>query len=124
MSIPYTQWLKVSLPTRIKLAEIFGFPKVRSTSVVSDVGGDIVADDGYNVHDMERQINVPAMQAYLNSSETDLMILFKNTIDKAEGREYVAIPPANVMLEIPPEEPIEETPKKIVKKTTKTKKKK
>lgn len=100
--IPYTKWTNVPLSTRIKIAEQFNIPKVRSTHVFNDV----VQDDGYNVKDMENALTVPAMQAYLNSTETDLMILFQQTVDKIEGN-FIEEPAQAISAWVVPEEVLE-----------------
>lgn len=80
--LPYTLWSKLPLSTRVKISTQFGVSKVRSTHVSDNK----VVDDGYNIHEIENALNIPAMQAYLDSDETDFFKLFEMTVDKIEGR--------------------------------------
>jgi len=82
MAIPYHQWMSLPLSTRMKIAAAMNIPKLRSTHVANDQ----VLDDGYNVKDVEEAIKVIPMQNYLNSTETDITILFKTLIDTVESR--------------------------------------
>lgn len=116
--IPYTRWTGIPLSTRIKIAEQFNIPKVRSTHVSNDY----VQDDGYNVKDMETALSVPNMQAYLNSTETDLMILFQQMVDKVEGKVVEGYAPTALIEETPPlkvGKKIKKETKKVVKKKSK-----
>lgn len=80
--ILYSQWTSQGIGTRSKIAEIFNIPKVRSTHVSNNK----VVDDGYNIEDVERAINVPDLQIYLNSTESDLSKLLTMLVDFVEGR--------------------------------------
>lgn len=91
-TIPYTSWLSLPLPTRAKIAHLFGIAKIRSTHVSNDV----VIDDGYNIKQVEEAITVPALQSHLDSEETDVHVLFRMLVDKVEGREPVSAPMAMI----------------------------
>lgn len=80
--LQYSKWMSLSLPTRIKIANHFGIPKLRSTHVSNDV----VIDDGYNVKDIENALTIEALQNHLNSVEDDFNILLVLFIDVLEGR--------------------------------------
>ncbi len=97
----------LSLPTRAVLAKEFGITKVGPTHVVNNT----IESDGYKIEDVERALNMDAIQAYLQSEETDMNILWDNMVAQAEGREL-----PNYMTEssdvtptvLPPKESIEE----------------
>lgn len=74
--------MALPLSTRAKIAENMGIQKVRPTHVSDNK----VVDDGYNLQDVENAIKVASMQAYLNSTETDVTKLFQMLIDDAEGK--------------------------------------
>ena len=81
MGFTYSNWLSLSLVTRTKIAQRYGIPKVRSTHVSNNV----VVDDGYNIKDVERIINVVFLQKELNSTEADLGILFSQLVNKLDS---------------------------------------
>jgi hypothetical protein len=89
--------MQVPIATRHKLAEVFGFKKVRSTHVSND----IVVDDGFNIKDIEDALTVEKMQDYTFSTETDMGILFGLTVDKAEGKLPPVIEPTPEATPIP-----------------------
>lgn len=70
------------METRRKLAQAFGIAKTGSTHISDNR----VISDGYDIGAIERAITVPALQAYLNTTETDHDILWTILIDKTEGR--------------------------------------
>lgn len=70
------------MATRSKIAEAFGFIKVRPTHVVNNE----IADDGFNVKDIEAAITVEKLQHFLQSLESDLDKLFDLLVDTLEGR--------------------------------------
>ncbi len=78
----YSSWRNISLSTRIKIAGVFGIPKVGPTHVRDNY----VESDGYKIEDVERALNVDALQKYLETDETDMATLMVWLVDKAEGR--------------------------------------
>lgn len=78
----YHVWMQVPISTRHKIAEAFGFKKVRSTHVSNNE----IVDDGFVIKDIEEALTVEKMQSYTGSTETDMNILFGLTVDKAEGK--------------------------------------
>ncbi len=72
----------LSLPTRAVLAKEFGITKIGPTHVVDSR----IESDGYKIEDVERALNVDAIQSYLTSEETDMNILWEAMVAKAEGR--------------------------------------
>ncbi len=78
----YSAWLKLSLPTRQKLATQFSIGKTRATHVSDNQ----IVDDGYEVKNIESQITEKSLQEYLGTSETDAHKLWAMTLDKIEGR--------------------------------------
>jgi len=98
----YSRWCALTLPTRNKLAEIFGIEKKGATEVASNV----VKHDGYLVEDIEQAMTVEAMQKYLSAGNTDISELWNMTIDKIEGREVEGLTslPEKTMAVLPEEE--------------------
>lgn len=78
----YSNWLQLPIGTRIKIASIFGIPKVRSTHV----SGTEILDDGYVIKDIESKITLATLQSHLNSTETDVHILWKDLLDEIGGK--------------------------------------
>lgn len=107
----YSAWCALDLPTRHKLAQQFNIPKKHPTHVVDNR----IQSDGYDVVDIERALNVDAIQTFLDTKETDMAILWTWLVS---GK------PADVDESL--KEAIKDLkPKKIVKKNeTKTTKKK
>jgi len=97
--ILYGNWLRLTLVTRQKIANNFGIGKTRPTHVVNMGSGvSEVADDGYEVKNIESQLNVKALQDYTGSTETDLNVLWGQMVDKIEGRNtFIPVP-----VELPP----------------------
>lgn len=117
MILPYTKWLALGLGTRVKLAQVFGIAKLRSTHVSDNH----VMDDGYNIKDVENAMSVPSLQTYLNSAETDIIVLFQMAIDKVEGKttpiiDEAIVTSAEVELEEEEEPVVVKAKKKPVKK--------
>lgn len=83
--LPYSNWLKLSISTRHKLAHIFKIPKTGATEVVSNE----VVRDGYSIHDIEAAITKDALQYYLGSTQDNFMYLWEDTINKLEGNPAV-----------------------------------
>lgn len=98
--ILFSQWRNLPLSTRIKIAEQFGFKKVRSTHVANNE----IVDDGFNIKDIEASLEVYHLQNYLDTAETDMGILWGWMVDKIEGRE-VNIPMKDIL--VVPEEVLE-----------------
>lgn len=119
MAIPYSSWISLPLSTRVKIAEAFGFLKLRSTHVADNQ----VVDDGYILQDVENALKVASLQNYLKSTETDVTKLFQTLVDKMEGRETppIVIPEEVVYSEYEAYEAVEQ-PVKKVKKVVKKKK--
>lgn len=86
----YSRWREVQLSTRHKIAEIFGFKKVRSTHVVNNE----ISDDGFNVKDIEEALALDKLQNFLNNPSTDINYLFNLTVDTLEGKmpEVIIVP--------------------------------
>ncbi len=81
----YSQWLKLSLPTRAAIATPFGIIKRGSTEVFDNR----VIRDGYVIEEVEAALNIDAIQKYLGAEDTDMAVLWDKLVSKAEGREYV-----------------------------------
>lgn len=80
----YAQWRGLSLVTRAVLAKEFGFSKVGPTHVVDNR----IESDGYKLDDVERSLNIDAIQKYTGVESTDMQVLWNAMIDKAEGRDF------------------------------------
>lgn len=74
--------MRLPLSTRQTLAAHFGFSKIGPTHVQDNK----VVSDGYNIEDVERSLNVDALQQYVGSEETDMAKLWEMMTYKAEGR--------------------------------------
>ncbi len=77
-----SNWRLLSLPTRAVLAKEFGFSKTGPTHVVDNR----IESDGYKIEDVERALNVDAIQAYVESDSTDMNLLWDYMVAKAEQR--------------------------------------
>ena len=89
----YSHWMRIPLSTRNKIAVQFGIAKVGSTHVSNNV----VISDGYKIEDVERVLNIDAIQSYVGVDHTDTATLFTLLVAKIEG----------VIVESPKEEVIE-----------------
>lgn len=78
----YSSWMRLPLTTRALLATQFGFSKTGSTHVQDNV----VVADGYRIGDIEAALNLAAIQKYVGSTDTDMMVLWQMMVDKIEGR--------------------------------------
>lgn len=96
----YSHWLALDLSTRIKIASIFGIQKSGSTHVVDNQ----VKVDGFKVEDVEAALNVDALQKYLGSEETDMLVLWDKLKLKIYGLEEPAPTVAPAMSILPPKE--------------------
>ncbi len=99
---------------RAQIATAFGIAKVGPTHVVNNQ----IESDGYKIDDVERALNVDAIQTYVGSDSTDMTFLWEALLAKAEGRELPTLAPHVVVEE---ETPIivEAKPKGIYKKKVK-----
>lgn len=77
----YSAWRNISLPTRIKIADLFGIKKHGPTHVRDNM----VESDGYLINEVEAALNVDKLQAYLGTDERDDATLIKMLVDKIEG---------------------------------------
>lgn len=103
----YSKWLSLDLPTRMKVAEIFGIVKRGSTHVVNDR----IQSDGYNVEEVEAALTPDVLRKYMMSNEKDPEVLWDAFIARISGTEDQGdIPLAPVvekkatMSVLPPEE--------------------
>ncbi len=65
---------------------MFGIPKKGATEVANNE----VVKDGYLIHDVESALNIDALQKYLNTDETDFLVLWDWLVSAAEGRARTA----------------------------------
>lgn len=84
----FSVWRSVPLPTRIKIATAFGIAKVGPTHVRDNY----VESDGYKIEDVERALNVDALQKYTGLESTDMAVLFNAVVAIAEGVQVVQVP--------------------------------
>lgn len=79
------EWLKLPLPTRMKLVEIFNIPQSEGSKVEQLAGTTVMISDGYTVKDLE-VITVEKMQQYLDfpSELDDFAKLFDTVVAKIE----------------------------------------
>lgn len=78
----YSHWLRLPVNTRHQLAVMFGIKKTGATEVANNE----VVKDGYAIKDIEEALNIDALQKYLNTDETDFLVLWDWLISGAEGR--------------------------------------
>lgn len=69
----YHKWLELPLQTRVRIANEFGIIKRTSTHVFDNV----VQSDGYDIKEVEQALNLNALQQKLDTTETDLNILWE-----------------------------------------------
>lgn len=79
----YSHWVNASLATRQKIAKQFGIIKRGPTEVVNDA----IKSDGYLLKEVEEALNIDAIQKFLETEETEYVLLWNMLIDKVEGRE-------------------------------------
>ncbi len=79
----YSKWLSLPLSTRIKIAEQFKIIKKGSTEVFNDT----IKSDGYLIKDIEEILNIPTLQDYLNTEESDINLLWEWMLVKIEGKQ-------------------------------------
>lgn len=104
MPFLYSKWGSLDLATRIKFAQIFNIAKKGPTHVVNNH----IETDGYDFADVEMAMNIDAIQSYLETSETDMAVLWDMLL---KGKQEKA---PEVQVEIP-----KKPSKKVVKKTVK-----
>lgn len=78
----YSHWLKLPINTRHTIAIAFGIKKSGATEVANNE----VVKDGYGIHDIESALNIDALQKYLNTDETDFLVLWDWLIAATESR--------------------------------------
>lgn len=107
MTISYSRWQQLPLHTRVLLSKQFGFTKIGPTHVSDNR----IQSDGYKFEDVEKSMNIAAMQGYLSTDESDVHQLFDLCVDKVEGREPAELAPRVVISEdAPVTTPTIETP--------------
>jgi len=97
----YSHWLKLPINTRHTIATAFGIKKTGATEVANNE----VVKDGYSIQAIEEALNIDALQKYLNTDETDFLVLWDWLIAAIEGRARTASPTITIANE---EEPIKE----------------
>lgn len=78
----YSHWRSIPLNTRIQIAEKFGIVKIGPTHVRDNY----VESDGYRIEDVEKALNIDAIQEFLGVEQTDMVTLFELLVSKIEGR--------------------------------------
>lgn len=93
----YGNWLRLSLPTRQKIAQEFNITKKGPTHVVDNV----VKDDGYPISEVEAALSVDNIQKFLNTDEGDINVLWERLVyridkgfDVMDSNEVIKIPVA------------------------------
>ncbi len=91
----YSVWRATPLPTRIKIANAFGIAKVGPTHVRDNY----IESDGYKIEDVERALNIDAIQKYIGLETTDMQVLWDAMVAKAEGKtvEPILVVPVEVV---------------------------
>lgn len=98
----YSKWCALSLPTRIKIAEIFGIPKKGSTEVFNNT----IKSDGYEIKDIESKLTMSALQILLATDMDDLSVLFDIMVQKVETGEVLAFSGGSIDGPIVPQIPL------------------
>jgi len=117
----YTEWRKLPMHTRQKIASHFGIIRTGSVEVFNNQ----INSDGYPFVEIEAKITPEALQSFLGTKETDFSKLWTAFVDLMEDRlPQVEIEPAEpIKIEIQESiEKVEEKPKRNVKTKTKAKK--
>lgn len=78
----YSNWLRLPIDTRHKIADIFKIKKSGGTEVVSNE----IVKDGYSVHDIDAAVTKEALQQYLGSTQENFQWLWEDMINKVEGK--------------------------------------
>ena len=82
----YGNWLKLSIVTRMKIADKFGIKKVGTVHVFDNV----VQSDGYSVRDVEKALTTESIRQFLETEENDLVKLWDLLINKFENKTPIA----------------------------------
>ena len=85
----YSQWLKLPMATRQTIAANFGIEKKGSTEVFENR----IVKDGYDVHEIDAKLTIPALQAFLGTGETNHEMLWNQLIARIEGKEQEKVTP-------------------------------
>lgn len=83
----YSNWSDLSITARHQIAHALGIAKKHPTHVDSNR----IVSDGYEMKDIEKALNVENLQAYLETKETDLTVLWEMLVSKVEGRDTVGV---------------------------------
>lgn len=84
----YSKWRELPLTTRALLAAQFGFSKAGPTHVSDNR----IVDDGYKIEDVERCLNLDAIEKYTGVEQTDMATLWDLMVAKIEGRVSEPVP--------------------------------
>ena len=84
----YSAWRSTSINTRVQIAEKFGIIKVGPTHVRDNY----VESDGYKIEDVEKALNIDAIQEFLGVEQTDMVTLFELLVAKIENRTIEVMP--------------------------------
>lgn len=93
--ILYSQWMRLPINVRHKIANDLGIPKKSPTHVQDN----IIISDGYNIHDVENALTVERLQTYLGVGlqETDLDTLWDMLVNPQVHEANVANEPVIVV---------------------------
>lgn len=103
----YSDWCQLPLVTRIKIADAFGIKKTSATHVANNY----VQSDGYAVKDIEKALNIPTLQAFLETEEKEPRVLWTMLVDKIEGKTIIQKFEESVVKDLNRPVVSEETPK-------------
>lgn len=78
----FSKWLELPISTRHKIAAQFDIIKRGSTEVV----GNTIKSDGYIIKEVEEALNIDALQKYIETTETDMAMLWIWLVEKIEGK--------------------------------------
>lgn len=74
----YSHWRALPISTRNKIATVFGIAKTGSIHVSNNH----VVDDGYQIENVERALNIDALQQYTGSESSDFDELWQLMMQK------------------------------------------
>ncbi len=83
----YSKWCELNISTRHAIAAQFGIQKKGPTEVFDNH----IKSDGYLIKEVEEALNIDALQKYIGTNETDMMVLWMWLIEKIEGRELTQV---------------------------------
>ncbi len=83
VKVSVSDWLQLSMRTRVKLREVFGIPKSRGSNVEMGQGPTMVKSDGTTEQDLQH-ITIEKMQAFVENTESDYVTLFNASVEKIE----------------------------------------